>query len=166
MRLNGLSIIERIGRLQASGDDVRKCCGLVRERLALFHHANLVIRKLGVPAGKWDLRHMTGHALRFRHRANFGVSTGLRSHLLRRSSVTSQTFGVIACVLPHNVLMRIVTCQTADAGIGPIEALAVCQTVRLKSHVDRPSPAVSHYGFPCSMTLATEARDAFGGKLA
>jgi hypothetical protein len=50
-----------------------------------------------------------------------------------------QAFSVVRRIFPHHILMRIMARNAADAGIGSVKALAVRKTIRLKSHIDRPT---------------------------
>src|SRR5450755_2224451 len=57
--------------------------------------------------------------------------------------------------------MRVMTGYAANAGVCPVEALAVGQSIRLKAHIDFTSPSASHNRFPGSVTLAAKVRGIF-----
>src|SRR5579883_1871118 len=75
--------------------------------------------------------------------------------------MTGKTSLIVICGIPRNFLVRIMARDATNAGIGAIEAFAVCQTIRLETHVRWASPPSSHHQFPRSMTLAAESRDVF-----
>lgn len=70
--------------------------------------------------------------------------------------MAGETFRVVVGNVPDNILMRIVTGDAADAGIGPVEASAVGQSVRLEAYVGLALPVGAHYRFPTAVALTTE----------
>jgi hypothetical protein len=52
--------------------------------------------------------------------------------------------------------MRIVACNTANASIRAVKALAVGKTVGLETDSQFATPVISHDSLPCAMTLTAE----------
>ena len=75
--------------------------------------------------------------------------------------MTCQALHVVGVVLSDKILMRVMAGYAANAGISPVKALAVGQSIRLEAHIDFTSPAASHNRFPGSVTLAAKVRGIF-----
>lgn len=118
-----------------------------------------MIVKAHEPVRQLDFRHMTTGALAGCDRTSLSirVTGGSDRHVLRR--MTRQALSVVGSFVPREVLMRVMACYAADAGIGAIETLAACQPVRLKAYIDFSSPLAANYGLPRAMTLTAEIRD-------
>ena len=62
----------------------------------------------------------------------------------------------------HEILVRIVTCNAADTGIGSVETFAVGEPVGLEADVHFAAPMTPDDHVPRAMALSTIVRDALG----
>ena len=62
----------------------------------------------------------------------------------------------------HEILVRIVTCNAANTGIGPVETFAVGESVGLEADVHFAPPMTPNDHVPRTMALSTIVRDALG----
>ncbi len=105
-----------------------------------------------------ELRHVTGDAVFSSDFADFGGGLA--------SGVAGLAFRIIADVFTIDLLVRIVTGETADASIFGVVAFAVSQTIGLETDVGDAERSAGSNVLPRSMALAAEGGEIFGGQFA
>ena len=76
--------------------------------------------------------------------------------------MAGEAFRIVEGRFSDHLLVRIVTCDAANARIRRVEALTVGETVRLEADGRLALPAAPYYQFPGPVTLATKVGDISG----
>ena len=65
---------------------------------------------------------------------------------------------IVKRILANNIHVGIMAGDATDSWVRAVEALAIGQTIGLKSNSEFAAPVISNHGLPTAMTLAAEVR--------
>ena len=132
---------------------------LIWIRVAGFHDPDLVIGKAHVAAGQIDFRHVaTRHRSSTSRPAGTSHPPGRRRMVERKSSGQGHTLWVVRADSRTTSWCGLWQAKQLMRGSFPVEALAVGQAVRLKTHVNLAEifEVLPHHRLPGAMALTAK----------
>lgn len=135
---------------------------LIGIRFARFHDPNVMVGKCQMSSEHVDLWHVATHAIGFGDRAGFCPVGRQHRHPMHRRRVAGEAFRIVEGRFSDNLLMRVVTCDAANARVRRVEALTVGEPVWLEADGRLALPATPYYQFPGPVTLSTKVGDMSG----